>query len=715
MVYRSSFSQHSRFIICSRMWFYEKIKKIPVIQDMCYAHAGNVLHKTLEKYYNGELKSLEERKEFFNNEWNNKKLDESKLRLKRDEYILMLMNGVNLNKIPTTNELKIYYPEVVAFLDGVDTNSNEIWDYKSSKRSAQNEEEYLQQLKLYCWLYHRKFGKLPDKATVYYLRYSGSKGELVYIPTIDDIKDTEIWYNNILQQMENVIQSNTIPKRCESCFMFCPYKNICMNTTIDSIKYTLRILGNYIHIDGPVSELLSKGLKKKFSYELKNAYFMKKANPYARTTVEFWNPNKRLLPIGFMNGLLKTLSDYAEYKKLKLVIDKDDTRQFDNTKIEMPENFVNGKKLRDYQEDAVNTFMREKIGMLEMGTGSGKTEVYTEIIRRLGYKSLVVVDKIELLRQTKKRIEDNLGIEVGEIGGGEEDIKTVTVATIQTLIKRLPEYSNYLKTIRLSIFDETHKIASKSYWKIAHHLLNTEYRLGGSGTAFRDDGNDLMITATTGYKIFDLSSKKLIEKGWLIKPRIVFIKDYIDKDNAVEIINKTKEGLINETLNYQRCYASFIAQNHYRNLVVYELAKINKGKKVLILTKLIEHGQILEQMIEGSKHLYGSTNKDDRKEMFDEFINGKLNVLISTISIFSEGIDIPVLDVIINAGANRGSVKTIQMLGRILRKLEGKTNATYYDFMDEQQFFRMASLARKRTLFKEGHDIEVIKANEIYS
>ena len=61
-----------------------------------------------------------------------------------------------------------------------------------------------------------------------------------------------------------------------------------------------------------------------------------------------------------------------------------------------------------------------------------------------------------------------------------------------------------------------------------------------------------------------------------------------------------------------------------------------------------------------------------------------------------------------NAAANKGDVKTIQVLGRVLRRLKGKKDAYYYDFIDESRFFRLASYARKKALLKEGHTVEVI-------
>jgi len=709
MSHRSSFSQHNTFNQCKRWWFYLKVLKIPAVSDMSYAKGGSIVHKVLQKYYDGDFKDNDEAKEFFNQKWENERLPKSIIKNKKDSYFLMCLNGIQLNKKITTTELKIFYPDVVAYLDGVNTEDDEILDWKSSTRSKENEEEYTKQLELYAWLYSKKFNRIPKKCTVQYLKYSGSKGELSITPDNATVMDAEENYYNVLKQMEEVIAKNVLPQRAKECGFFCPYKDLCFQKE-DELNIKLYLQPNSsIYVEGNISPLLNKGLFNKFSYELKDAFFIKKHNPFIPTKVEFWKPNKRILPIGFLSGLKKTLNDYAVHKKLKLNLEIKDKRVFDETNIEMPDKFINDVKLRDYQNEAVKEFIKHKIGILEVGTGGGKTEISIDIIRMLKMKTLFIVDKVELLRQTKKRIESSLGIKVGQIGAGEEDIQDITVATIQTLNKNVTKYAEYLKGIRFVIFDETHKAAAKSYWKLSQYLLNTEYRLGMSGTAFRDDGNDMMINAVAGYKIFDLSSKVLIDKGWLIKPKIVFIKDYMSKEEVKKLEEETKTGLINETMDYANYYESFIYRNPKRNAKILETFVNNKGKKILILTKLVDHGKLLNGMIRNSRHLYGSTPKDEREEIMKDFTTGKITTLISTISIFSEGIDIPSLDIVINAAANKGNVKTIQILGRILRKLEGKKEAVYYDFIDETKFFKLASYARKRILVKEGHEVEFEK------
>lgn len=705
--YRSSFSQHNVFNICPKTWYWSSILKVPSIGDLTHANAGNVVHKSLDKYYSNG-KNIDVTKQEFEKLWKSFDLDNTTLKLKKDSYWVMVLNGINKNLDLTTTEMKIFYPEVVAYLDGVNTNEDNIIDWKTSTRSEDNEKEYSIQLKFYSWLYFRKFNRIPKKVRVYYLKYNGSKDELAFEPTLNDISEIEKWYNDTLEKMIYYINNPDKLPPFNCTYHWCPYKSFWGTETNGVLKFILHIYGNSIKLEGPTTELLEKGIKKKFSYELKNSHWIKKARPQAKTTIDFYNSMYKTLPIGFKSGLLKTLQDYALYKKVQLDLEVIEHRQFNDKLLYMPDSFVNGRILRDYQKEAVDIFLRNKIGILEIATGAGKTEIAIDLIRQIKRKTLFLVDKIELLRQTKKRIEDSLGINVGSIGAGFNDTQDITVATIQTLNKNPILFAKYLNDIRFVIFDETHKVAAKSYVKISRYLPNTEYRLGLSGTAFRDDGNDMMINAVTGYIIHNLNSKILIDKGWLIKPKVFFMKNYMSEENIIELERNCKLGLINETAKYSIYYDNFIVNNIDRNNIIYEFVKKHYNNKVLILTKLIEHGRLLQENIPNSQHLYGDTNKEERQKMFDNFVNGTNNVLISTISIFSEGIDIPSLDIVINASGNRGDVKTIQVLGRVLRKLEGKKEAIYFDFYDESKFFRTASNSRRRALYEEGHEVEII-------
>ena len=701
----TSFSQNNMFSNYPRQWYLQYIKKIPSFQDFCYANAGSTIHKCLQLHYE-DKKSLEELKLIFNKLWTDSyKLDKSKIANKKDSYWLMVIEGINKKLDITSTELKIFYPDVVGYLDVVDTKNHTIADWKSSTRSAINEEEYKKQLQFYSYLYSRKFGTLPKSCKVYYLKYPGSKGEMEYIPTEKDIGDIEDWHFGIRKQIDEVIKNDKLPDKCNECNFFCPYKSYCFEDE-NTLKFKLSIINNYIYVEGKITEILNNQLNKKYSYELKNAHWIKKHNPNINTTISFWKERKRIIPLGMFHGLFKTLSDYAKFRKKELSLDIIDTRKKTETTVKMPLALI-GKELRDYQEDAVRAFTSKRIAILEIATGAGKSLIMSEIVRKLNLKTLILVNRVELLYQLKETLEESLGIKVGVIRAKEDDIQDITIATIQTIYKNIKKYKDYLSTINFSIMDECHNVNHMSYWKISNHLINTTHRLGLSGTAFRIDGNDMYLNAVNGYISYNLNAKKLINLGWLTRPSIHFIKNYMTDKDSNNIEAGIKTGLINETESYPKYYEGFIKNNKKRNEVIKDIVEKNKGKKILILTKLVEHGQMLSEILE-CDHIHGGSNKKERTDVFEKFKNEDVNIIVGTISIFSEGIDIPKLDILINASANKGDVKSVQMLGRIMRLFEGKERADYYDFVDEHRFFKLASYARMKIFRKQSHNVEVI-------
>jgi len=708
---RLSHSSVDIFQKCKRWYYLAKIKKVPVIADDRHMRRGSCFHDCAEWINkNSDTTGL---KDFFEATWEKYKLSRD-FQQEHDATYLMVLEFLKNKPEVTSTEFEIYRSmpiHFVSYLDSINTHQKVINDYKTSTLGYEVE-PYKDQMRRYSMMYRFKFGHKPEKCIVWFVKYSPVR-KIEYIFEDADLDACE----QEIREIDAFIEQNTAKgegafEKCNgNCHVFCPYTNICAVTA--SIDYKIEIYGNKIKLIGVVDDIMNKALIKKFSYELKDAYFIKKRYPMANTRINFWNNVNQTLPIGFLEGLKKTLNDYAEYYKKPLELEEIDCRKVSNGHITMPESFINGKKLRDYQEEAVNVFLEKKIGILQIGTGGGKTLIATEAIRRLGYKTLFVVNKIELLLQTKKVLEDALGIPIGIIGRGEDKIEDITVATIQTLMKHLPKYKNYLQDIRFVICDECHNIASASYQRLSNYLINTDFRLGMSGTAYRDDKADLAMNAVCGDVIYNATAESLINENYLMHPKVVFVKDYITPDEAAIIRTSTIGNLIEETKKYPIYYEKFIAKNQHRNNLVLSLVKRHTNDKILIITRLVEHGIMLTNMIPGSKHIHGETSKNERVEIMKEFKEGNLNFLVSNISIWGEGVDAEKLRVIINTAANRGSVRTTQLIGRIMRILENKKQPIYYDFLDSEKFFYQATNARKKILREQGYEITYLEAQNI--
>lgn len=154
----------------------------------------------------------------------------------------------------------------------------------------------------------------------------------------------------------------------------------------------------------------------------------------------------------------------------------------DNRRSLEPVDFSFAGSLRELQQQAVNDVLSREQGLLEAGTGAGKTVMGLWIIAERGQPALIIVHTKELLTQWIDRIENFLGIpraDIGIIGGGKFSIgNKITVATVQSLYKRVDEVVPYVGHL---VVDETHKAPARMFTE-AVSAFDAKYSLGLTAT-----------------------------------------------------------------------------------------------------------------------------------------------------------------------------------------------------------------------------------------
>jgi superfamily II DNA or RNA helicase len=89
--------------------------------------------------------------------------------------------------------------------------------------------------------------------------------------------------------------------------------------------------------------------------------------------------------------------------------------------------------LDSYQEIACQAFIAHNGGLVSAPTGSGKTAIMLETIRRLNQRTIIIVEKASLGAQWISQIREKLGYEPGYLGEGQWVERDITVALRQTL------------------------------------------------------------------------------------------------------------------------------------------------------------------------------------------------------------------------------------------------------------------------------------------
>lgn len=679
-----------------------------------YGLAGNTVHYTIEYYYKNlreiELEfALIELETYFNILWD--ECDINNPYIEKSVYWDCVINAIKFNPDPTHLEyefnVKLNGINFIGYADVMNNKEHWIGDWKTSTYKKAKVEGYKEQLKHYAWAYWREFGVVPE-AWVFFnkanklFRFKFSEETVLKVE--DDI-------HKIIKEVDTRFKDMRFERQPtrSNCF-FCPYKKVCSTDLLREnsapvYEVIFNLVGNKLTIEGSIPDVLHRKIEKQINFEIKNAFFVKQA--MAQRGVKY-DGIKRLYHrkptgaqtfIGYLNLIYNELKQYASSsgKKLRLVLrdyrDKQALEQKINTKSALITDF----DLYDFQKKAVEALLKNRWGVVEIGTGGGKTAIAAEAIRQLGLKTLFLIDNKDLLLQTKKEYEQMLGVDCGIVGMGKREWNhSIVLATIQTMAKYVKEYETELASIPLVIFDETHIIASKSFETVSKYLINSFYRFGFSATARRDDWNDNIIYAHTGTIVYKKRAQDLIQEGVLVDPEAIFY-------------NYGSFTVTSDT--WQNEYQDGIVDNELRNSVIKEIAEnyVKEGKQVMILTKMIRHGDWFKSNIKNSDLIYGKTDDDLRVEILDDFKAGKLNILIGNLKIFNKGINIKNLDVIINASGNAGDVLTVQTIGRALRKNKGKTKAYYVDFMDSGNYLNKNSMSRINALKAEDYNVDIRK------
>ena len=185
--------------------------------------------------------------------------------------------------------------------------------------------------------------------------------------------------------------------------------------------------------------------------------------------------------------------------------------------------------LRDYQIDAVNTFLKNPQSIQEIATGAGKTittATLSQLCERLG-RTITIVPNKSLVEQTEEDF-INCGLDVGVYYGDRKDInKTHTICTWQSLNildKKSKDWdadlaytlAEFLDGVKAVIVDEVHMAKAEVLKNLlTQNLCNACIRWGLTGTVPKEKYESEQIFASIGPVVGGISAHELQDKGVL--------------------------------------------------------------------------------------------------------------------------------------------------------------------------------------------------------
>lgn len=412
----------------------------------------------------------------------------------------------------------------------------------------------------------------------------------------------------------------------------------------------------------------------KFSPQFKNRYWDGKIRLYSTAT--------KLL----YRGLLEHVKLFAKEREYEIVLENpNDFTEETFTDIQAKEYIAKLKSLtkqpRDYQMQAFTHAVRKSRALLLSPTASGKSLIIYLLSRYYRFedkKALIIVPTTSLVHQMASDFE-SYGCPEGAthkiFSGQEKMTQAPFVITTWQSIYKLPR--TWFEQFYCIIGDEAHLFKAKSLTSIMTKLIDCPYRFGFTGTLDGSQTNKLVLEGLFG------PVKKVITTAELIQ------NEHLSNLNIRAIILNYEDEL-------RKAYKSatyfdevdFLAKNDDRNKFIRDLSLSLKGN-TLILFKTIDQGTTLFNMIKDMSahdkvfYVDGSVDGLVREDIRKAVENEKNSIIVASYGTFSTGINIQNLHNIIFASPSKSRIRTLQSIGRGLRKGEFKTEAVLYDIADD--------------------------------
>ncbi len=484
----------------------------------------------------------------------------------------------------------------------------------------------------------------------------------------------------------------------------------------------LIVKNNVTFIQGKIDSIVYKQLKKELGYTPPDAFFRKQNRPGwdgIQSTL-CWNKKSCKCAIKkdgvhFPSGLLSKTRTTLQKYAIPYSIQDARPEVYPSLNLSLA-SFV---KIRDYQKQCIDAFNKRGRGVLCAATGAGKTLISAAMIVQKKVPTIFFVPSTSLLQQAKKQfekfiIQNGKPAKIGAIGGGHYDIQDINIITIQTasmacgqkyakyddqqqkqdityLMEKRQQILALMSRAQFIICDQTHHMSSKSGQTISDYCVSARYKIGVSATPHRDLADDILIDACFGSQFGKISASTLIKKGFLVKPKIKFIKMY--------------QGMPTDEIQYQTIYKKGITQNTKRNQIIASLAitLAQQERNILILVKQIAHGQMLQAMIPGAMFLHGAHTSQQRQDRLSKIKQNDPSARITIGSvIFDQGIDCPSLDTLLICGGGKSATRALQRVGRVIRPYTNpitnvvKTQALVIDFQDQCKYLLQHAKKRRK-------------------
>jgi len=359
-------------------------------------------------------------------------------------------------------------------------------------------------------------------------------------------------------------------------------------------------------------------------------------------------------------------------------------------------------KLRDYQIAACENAIKFGRGILKMGTGAGKTLTICSILmstflqRKSGFKCLLIVPDLGLVNQTFKDFEEYNALfkYTRWTGKIKPDLTANVIIANLGILQSQFDSNDWLQDVDMLIIDECHKLKKNNKINKMVQSIKTVHKFGLTGTLPDNKPDEWNILGKLGSIIYEKDSYSLRTEQHLTIAKASIIK-----------IGYKDRPIYGSNQNNYKVELDFIYDNVYRNDVIYNIcSKFNNNS--LVLVNHIAHGDALYDRLTQCENkqvffVKGEVEVETRDEI-KKIMEVNSNVIcIAMSSIFSTGINIKNIHMIMFAAGGKSSIRTIQSIGRGLRLHDDKEKLIIIDLADDLKYGQRHVEKRKEIYAQE--------------
>jgi superfamily II DNA or RNA helicase len=328
-------------------------------------------------------------------------------------------------------------------------------------------------------------------------------------------------------------------------------------------------------------------------------------------------------------------------------------------------------------------------------------------------RTIVIVPNKDLVEQTEADFKV-IGRDVGVFYGDRKEVgRTHTICTWQSLNvldKKTKDWklargqqdltdleiATFLDGVVTVIVDEVHQAKSDVLKRLlTGPMAHIPLRWGLTGTIPKDDYDFFALLAAIGPNVGSVTAKELQDKGFLAGCTIDILQ-------LIEPINFSGT-------QYQDEIRYLTSDETRLKFIAGLIQKMADGGNTLVLVDRLDAGKALMRYLPGSVFVSGSMTTKNRKTQYQEINVANEKIVIATYGVAAVGLNIPRIFNLVLIEPGKSFVRTIQSIGRGLRKAKDKDDVAIFDICATTRSSDKHMKERKRYYKKAQYEHTVHK------